>query len=79
MYTCICDIVLITSTMPVKAISLSTFGVNNLNKMESKSSVRRCLFGKPDREEIRRDLDQMLKNTATPDKTSTYILIKKKI
>ena len=41
------------------------------NNMGEKSKVRRCLFGSPDHESLRKDLDEQLKRTRS-DMTSTW-------
>lgn len=54
--------------MPVKDVLASRLGLpRNMNK----GKVCRCLFGKPDHEEIRRDLDAQLKNIGK-EFTSTW-------
>lgn len=46
-------------------VSVRALGFNNFPEVMEKSKVRRCLFGKPDHESLRKDLDIQLKNTRT--------------
>jgi len=55
--------------MPVKEIIASRLGVGR--NMNMKSKVCRCLFGMPDHEEVRKDLDQELRKISK-DMKSTW-------
>lgn len=62
-----CRLCLFVVSMPVRDIIAARFGVEG---SMNKSRVCRCLFGKPNHDEVRKDLDEQLKNISKDFKTT---------